>query len=116
MKLLCFFLMFHRMNPNSTNNEYENQNNTQKNIQSDHFYSSLLKYVAIQKQAIKIAIPNIKVKRFIALDTSCPITKPTKTNFPTSYNALPSSLLWFLSSFIIFILPFYFYKVNKGEI
>jgi len=114
--LFALFLLFHRMNCNTSKNKDKNKNTSQKYIKCCHFHSSFIKIVPIQKQATKIAIPKIKVKKFIDLPINCPKTKPVKVSLPTSYNAFPSSCLWFLSNFILFILPLNLKKVNKGGI
>ena len=112
--LFRLFFLFHRMNCNPSKNENKYKNTSQKYIKCCHFYSSFIKIVPIQKQAIKIAIPKIKVKKFIDFPINCPKTKPVNVSLPTSYNAFPSSCLWFLSNFILLILPFNLKKVNKG--
>ena len=114
--LFALFLLFHRMNCNTSNYQNKYSGSYKKKIKSYHFYPSFNKIVPIEKQIIKNIKPNKKVLTIISLPINCPKIKPENDNFPISYKAFPSSFLCVLSSFISFILPFNFKKVNMGGI
>jgi len=79
----------------------KNQNTRKKNVKTCHF-PSLLKFVAMTKDAINKNNPSMKMGMSKLLDISCPITRTANNSFPTSYNALANSFRWVLSNSIHF--------------